>query len=154
MRAATTSALFGLARLPIFVDTTAWYAVRVREDRASTAARDTLRRLTIDEFLLATTNLVVGETYTLLRARRGYQAAWAFLDVLERTTRLTRHFLTPELETQAYAILRQYRDHDFSYVDATSFAFMRSRGISDAFAFDAHFATAGFTRIPLDRPLD
>jgi predicted nucleic acid-binding protein len=62
--------------------------------------------------------------------------------------------VSAEHEAQAYAILRQYRDHAFSYVDATSFAFMYSAGITDAFAFDAHFRVAGFTRIPVDRPVE
>jgi predicted nucleic acid-binding protein len=35
-------------------------------------------------------------------------------------------------------------------VDATSFAFMRAERIRHAFAFDSHFATAGFLRVPVD----
>ena len=41
-------------------------------------------------------------------------------------------------------------DHPFSFVDATSFALMHQQRIGHAFAFDVHFATAGFLRIPLD----
>jgi hypothetical protein len=113
-----------------------------------------MRRLVLMSRPLVTTNLVVGETYTLLRSRRGFDAAWGFLGLLDRTRRLLRHRVSSEIESDAYSILRHYRDHDFSFVDATSFAFMRSAGISEAFAFDAHFATAGFTRIPLDRPIE
>ena len=41
---------------------------------------------------------------------------------------------------------------DEHHVDATSFAFMRRRRVRHAFAFDVHFRTAGFLRIPVDLP--
>lgn len=148
-------ALAGLLALrqPVFVDTGAWQATSIRRDRLHQIASSTWTRLWQTGRSLVTTNLVVGETYTSIRAHYGYDAAWHFLDLVERTNRLTRHFVNAELEAQAYAILREYRDQAFSYVDATSFAFMRTHGIREAFAFDAHFATAGFTRIPRDQPL-
>jgi predicted nucleic acid-binding protein len=53
-----------------------------------------------------------------------------------------------DLDTaDAWRILEQYSDHDFSFVDATSFSAMRSRSITDVFAFDRHFLTAGFARV-------
>jgi predicted nucleic acid-binding protein len=51
----------------------------------------------------------------------------------------------------AYELLRRHDDQAFSYADATSFVVMKRRRIRHAFAFDAHFATAGFVRIPLDQ---
>lgn len=137
----------------VFVDTGAWYAIQNPDDTDHGRAAQAWRALLGGGYSISTTNAVVGETYTLLRSRQGYAAAWRFIDWLEGLQRLTRHHVTPELETQAYAILRQYRDQDFSFVDATSFAFMRSAGITEAFAFDAHFAAAGFIRIPVDRAL-
>jgi predicted nucleic acid-binding protein len=47
---------------------------------------------------------------------------------------------------QAGSILRQ--DQDFSYTDAVSFVVMKQYGITEAFSFDKHFVTAGFTLIP------
>jgi predicted nucleic acid-binding protein len=144
-------ALLGADLRSVFVDSGAWIALRLREDQHHEVASRAWERLVFGS--VVTTNLVVGETYTYLRRRRGHTEAWRFLDTLNGMRRLTRAFITPEIEALAYPILRQYNDHDFSYVDATSFAFMRSAGISDAFAFDAHFATAGFTRIPVDKPV-
>ena len=142
-----------LARPVIFVDTSAWVAIRLGEDRHHHAASEAWSQVVSAGHALCTTNLVVGETYTWLRRRRGYAAAWTFVDWLAGARRVRRPHVTPELEAQAYTILRQYRDHDFSFVDATSFAFMRAAGLTEAFAFDAHFATAGFIRIPVDRPV-
>jgi predicted nucleic acid-binding protein len=100
--------------------------------------------------VLVTTNHVVGETYTLLRVTRGYEACRRFLDSLDASARLERLFVGEDVERRAFAILDRYRDHDFSFVDATSFALMRAERIRHAFAFDSHFATAGFLRVPVD----
>jgi len=54
---------------------------------------------------------------------------------------------TQQLEQQALSWLRQRDDREFSYVDATSFAVMRRRGVHQAFAFDDDFAAAGFVEL-------
>jgi predicted nucleic acid-binding protein len=64
-----------------------------------------------------------------------------------------RHFITEALERETYQILHRFAEHPFSFVDGTSFALMRQQRIRYAFAFDAHFATAGFVRIPPDLSL-
>jgi len=92
----------------------------------------------------------VGETYTLLRISKGYREAKRFLDRLAQSGKLERLFITENLERHSYEILHRYTDHPFSYVDATSFALMRQQRIRHALAFDSHFATAGFLRIPGD----
>lgn len=140
-------------RRSIFVDTGAWFAVQADDDAHHQVATDTWRALLVAGHGLHTSNTVVGETYTLLRDKLGYAAAWRFVEWIDGAHRLTRHHITSELEQQAYGILRQYRDQAFSFVDATSFACMRSTGITEAFAFDVHYATAGFMRIPVDRPV-
>jgi len=134
----------------IFVDTGAWFAAQIADDEHHGEAADTLRGLLELPTVLVTTNHVVGETYTLLRVTRGYDAANRFLGSLERTARVERVFVEEDLERRAFALLERYRDHDFSFVDATSFAVMRAQRIRHAFAFDSHFATAGFLRVPLD----
>jgi uncharacterized protein len=137
----------------VFVDTGAWYALQVGDDEWHHAAAETLDGLVAGPHVLVTTNHVVGETYTLLRITCGHAAATRFLDRLEETRRVQRVFVAEALEGRAYRMLRQYADQEFSFVDATSFAVMRSERIRHAFAFDQHFATAGFVRIPADLPV-
>jgi len=38
-------------------------------------------------------------------------------------------------------------------VDAISFSIMKKEGIKEAFAFDKHFAIAGFLRVGIDIPI-
>ena len=142
-----------MERRRLFVDTGAWYAIQVPDDAWHRKAADTLRELLSRQHVLVTTNHVVGETYTLLRMVFGHAASLRFLDQLDEARRLERVFISADIERRAYRLLRQYADKDFSFVDATSFAVMRAERLRHAFAFDQHFATAGFLRVPVDLPV-
>ena len=132
----------------IFVDASAWIAVANQGDTNHKVAAEVYPRLLANYQRLVTTNLVVVETYITLRHELGHRAAIAFLDSVRGSPRIERVFSTPALEQEAEVILRRYDDQDFSYTDAVSFALMKARGIKEAFAFDKHFSTAGFQRVP------
>jgi uncharacterized protein len=140
--------------LRVFIDTGAWFATQVTDDEHHAVAADSLRALLSRPRILVTTNHVIGETYTLLHVACGHVEAVRFVDLIQETTRLERVFVTARLEAQAFELLRRFSDQDFSFVDATSFAVMRAQRIRYAFAFDKHFSTAGFLRIPNDVPID
>ena len=134
----------------VFVDSGAWFALQVADDAHHATAREALPALLEASKALVTSNLVVGETYTLLRLAKGYREARRFLDTLALSAKLERVFVSEHLERDAYGIVHRYADHPFSFVDATSFALMRQQRIQHAFAFDVHFRIAGFSRIPVD----
>jgi predicted nucleic acid-binding protein len=92
--------------------------------------------------------LVVAETFIALRLGLGHAAAVRFLDLLEASPRILRVPVDSHLEASAEQVLRRFHDQRFSYADAVSFAVMRSLELTDAFAFDQHFSTAGFVRLP------
>jgi predicted nucleic acid-binding protein len=96
---------------------------------------------------LLTSNHVRGETWTLLRRRAGHRPAVAFLDMLQRTARVQLARIDEQLEEQALRWLRRHDEREYSFVDATSFALMRSLRIKEALAFDGDFAAAGFVEL-------
>ena len=128
----------------VFVDTSAWYALADRTDTYHSPAVVIAGRLRAARRALLTTNHVAGESYTLLRARLGHAAAQEFLRRLRASADTQRTFVPEAWEDAAEALLDQYHDQAFSYVDATSFITMRRLGLREAFAFDHHFAVAGF----------
>jgi predicted nucleic acid-binding protein len=132
----------------LFVDSGAWLAVIDPRDQHHEPARVFHRQAIEGRVQLVTTNLIVAETYTLLRRRIGQRTAIQFLDLIETSHRLTRVWSTPELEVVAEELLRKHDDQDFSYVDAVSFAAMEELGLKAAFAFDHHFEVMGFLRRP------
>jgi predicted nucleic acid-binding protein len=135
----------------VFVDTGAWYAVQVVDDRWHGAAAAALTKLVASGVTLVTTSSVVGETYTLLRMTHHHAAAIGFLDRLAASARVLQLHADQAVHRAAVELLRRFDDQDFSYVDAVSFVVMKRRRNRFAFAFDAHFATAGFIRIPVDQ---
>jgi predicted nucleic acid-binding protein len=128
----------------IFVDSSYLFAGIVGTDDRHREARR-LGEL-IDAHDLVTTNHVRGETWTLLRRRWGHRIAAAFLDNLT-AGRLRVVHVNESLEQEAIEWLRRHDEREYSFVDATSFAFMRSHGIREALAFDGDFSAAGFTEL-------
>ena len=53
-------------------------------------------------------------------------------------------FVTADLEDDAIRWLRRHDERSYSFVDAASFAVMRSLRITEALTFDQDFAAAGF----------
>ena len=131
----------------IFVDTGARYALADRNDQYHHGAAKRYPSLLKQYPHLTTTNLVVAETYILIRRTLGYQPAISFLKNLSSSPRITRIYSDTTLEFKAEKILEKYQDQDFSYTDAVSFAAMREFKIGKAFAFDSHFSTEGFVTI-------
>lgn len=132
----------------LFVDTGAWLAVIDPRDQYHQPASAFYRQVLPAHRPLITTNLVVAETYVNLRRSLGHTTAVGFLDTIERSPRIECVWPGPDLEDRARQILRRYADQDFSYVDAVSFVLMQEMGITEASAFDRHFATAGFVCVP------
>lgn len=132
----------------LFVDSSAWIALADDADQSHSTAVEAYPGLLRRYQRLVTTNLIVAETYIVLRRGLGSQAALAFLESVEGSIRIEKVYSTLGLEKAAAALLRQYEDHDLSFTDALSFALMTEREISETFAFDHHFITAGFCLVP------
>jgi len=135
-------------RNKVFVDTSAWYALRDEDDANFDSAKNTLILLLAERPGLITSNHVIGETYTLLRSALGHTQATEFIHYTKESRHLERLFTPQELEEEAFQLLAKYKDQDFSFVDATSFVWMKKLELREAFAFDKHFLTAGYVLTP------
>ena len=129
----------------IFVDTSFWVALRNRRDDHHDEARRLLRANAA--IPLVSTNHVTGETWTFLRRRAGHGPAANFLDFIDETARLHVEHVDAATEEEAMGWLRRHDEREYSFVDATSFAWMRRLGIVNAFAFGGDFAAAGFVEL-------
>jgi predicted nucleic acid-binding protein len=128
-----------------FADTSFWFALQERGERHHADARalaSSARRTRI-----VASNHVVGETWTLLRRRSGHEAAVGFIERLSRLSNVEVVHVDQAIEGDAWTWLRQHDEREYSFVDATSFALMRARGIREALAFDGDFSAAGFVEL-------
>ena len=128
-----------------FVDTSFWFARAVTRDRRNAEAvalADRFRGAPV-----VTSNLVLGEAWTLLTARAGHTRALQWLDAVRDDARVAVARIDEETEREAWDWLRRHDERPYSFVDATSFALMRRRAIREAFAFDGDFVAAGFVEL-------
>lgn len=128
----------------IFVDTSAWVALFYKRDARHHAALMLNQRLLSESCHYVTSNFVFDETVTLLGTAVSRAAAIDFGERLLASKLATLVHISDEFERGAWLIYKQYHDKKFSFTDCTSFALMRSWGISEAFTHDHHFAQFGF----------
>lgn len=132
------------AREAVFVDTSAWVALAVTRDPLHARAVEAWERIIGLPARLHTSVPIVLETFTFLdrHARRDVAIAWK--DALEDLRGL--HVLACSVDEMnaAWQYFSRKDFHKLSAVDATSFVLMARHGIRVAFAFDHHFAAAGF----------
>ena len=91
------------------------------------------------------TEWVVGETCTLLAARKRPHLVKRFLDSLERSTALLVINPDDALVQSAKVLIRRQPEQGYSFVDCLSFCLMKERGIREALTTDGHFRKAGYT---------
>ena len=127
-----------------FVDTSFWYALADRSDRRHPEAH---RLRTAGLPRLVTSTHVLGETWTLVRRRLGHAPAIRVVDAILAVSSLDVVSVDARLETEAWRWLRRHDERAYSFVDATSFAVMRSRRIREALAFEGDFNAAGFVEV-------
>jgi predicted nucleic acid-binding protein len=132
----------------VFVDTSAFVALRNRAEREHQAARAALAALVAERALLFTSNYVFAETYTALLVRIGRPEAieWGRRARVSEAIELVR--IDESVEEDAWSILESHSDKTWSYVDATSFALIQRERSTEAFAFDRHFVQRGLTIVP------
>ncbi len=133
---------------PIFVDTSAWVAIADSDETRHSQATTLYREILAGPALLVTSLPVIAEAHILIRRRLGAQAAEAFLKNVNESSRIQILYPGQAEETEAKRILHKYQDQDFSLADAISFVLMAREKIQEAFTYDRHFATAGFTVLP------
>ena len=129
----------------LFVDTSYWVALKHRRDVNHETAVELARGYR--GVPLATSNLVLGETWSMIRRRDGHRAAVDWLDRVAGGIAVRLHRVDPAVEDEAWAWLRVHDERPYSFVDATSFALMRRLDIREALAFDGDFAAAGFVEL-------
>jgi predicted nucleic acid-binding protein len=127
----------------VFVDTSAFVALRNSSESEHLRARAALSDLLSEGAALFTSNYVFSETYTALLVRVGRTEAieWGRRFRASGAIELVR--LERDVEDDAWEILERHGDKQWSYVDATSFALIERDGGGEAFAFDAHFDQRG-----------
>jgi len=126
----------------IFADTSFFVALLLPKDKHHARAVKAIEEFDQSRLpdVLLTTNNVVLETITVTLYEGNHRSAVRAGELLYGGTMTRLYRTTPEDEQEAFAYLRRHRDKDYSAVDCLSFVVMDRLGLTEAFAFDAHFS--------------
>ncbi|MBL8940483.1 MAG: type II toxin-antitoxin system VapC family toxin [Archangium sp.] len=138
----------------IFVDTWAFLAMANRRDLAHDDVLDAYVWLDAHGSVRVTSDLVLQETLTALRAAAGPEAALHFLDDFEAIVAAGEMQLVrvgPEGLSESLALFRKLapRVPRLSLTDCSSLVVMKRLELTLAFSSDPHFAAAGRSIAPL-----
>jgi predicted nucleic acid-binding protein len=131
----------------VFVDTGAWIALALTRDPLHARAATAWGELLGAGAKLQTSVPVVIETFTFLDRNTTRKVALTWRESLSTVGKLRLLPSTKRDLERAWKYFERRDLHELSAVDAVSFVLMTDRRIRMAFAFDGHFAEAGFQMI-------
>jgi predicted nucleic acid-binding protein len=134
----------------IFVDTSGFYALLVKRDDRHEDAAGILREARASQRGFVTTDYVLDETATLLKARSHGHLLAAFFETLA-TSKICRIEWTDSARFGAVqGFFLKHIDHAWSFTDCLSFQVMKESRLREALTKDARFAEAGFVPLLTD----
>ena len=103
-----------------------------------------MRRLRADGLGLVTTEWVMAESVTLLKARGAVDHALGLGEAIQAGRLGYLAESTAERRRRAWDLFIRYRERRVGWVDCASFAVMEELGLDRFFGFDDDFVRAGF----------
>ena len=132
----------------VFCDTSFFYACLDQRDVNHEQAKQLSEEAAIVGSALYVTWDIISETLTLLRYRRSYREAVAFLTDVKPHLHIVNYGET--VRTEAEQIFRRYgRERKLSFCDAISFVVVTTLlNAMPSLAFDTDFRALGLTVVP------
>ena len=131
----------------IFVDTSGFYALLAQRDPKHEAASRILRKAKSEQRRLVTTDYVMNETATLLKARGEGRLAGPLFERVFQSSACQLQWTDAERFDAVRAFFLKHSDQNWSFTDCVSFCIMKELRLVEALTTDSHFGQAGF--VPL-----
>jgi predicted nucleic acid-binding protein len=133
-----------MAAEPLFIDTGGLYALISPESSSHRLAVQIMQAAADQRRRAVTTDYIVDEPATLLRARGLTKLLGEFFHLTEESQALTVEWTSPDRFAAARKFMLKHLDQKFSFTDCVSFVVMKELRLRDALATDKHFRIAGF----------
>ncbi len=128
---------------PVFIDTSAFYALADKDDRNHMEAKRIVEILKKEKARVFTTNYIIAETHVLILTRINAHSARKWL----RNFKFPLIQVTEGDQMEANSIIFNHTDKEYSLTDAVSFSVMKKLSVNRFFAFDVHFSQYGFQTV-------
>jgi predicted nucleic acid-binding protein len=133
----------------LFADTSGWGNLVDPTQSFHALAANIYRGARRHASKVVTTNYVLGELVALLTSPLGIPRpkVITFIEAVKNSPNVEVVHVDLTLDTEAWQLLRNRPDKEWSLVDCASFVLMQKRGILEALTSDHHFEQAGFVRL-------
>lgn len=132
----------------IFFDTWAWVAIAHEDDDRHKKVIAFYKSFLVDKGLPVTTDYILAETITLLRARTNPEDVAVFINALlvaAKEGRIMLERIDEQRWSRAWEMSKKYHDKpSISFVDFSSFVVMKELGVLNVLTSDRHFEEVGF----------
>lgn len=128
----------------VFVDTSGLYALLVKDDAMHEKAAAFLLKAAESKRRFLTTDYVLDETATLLKARRQSRLVSVLFGVIFSSAACQVEWMDRERFERTVRFFAKHQDKAWSFTDCFSFLLMKERKIADALSKDEHYLQAGF----------
>ncbi len=132
----------------VFLDTGYVLALELANDTNHEAALRHWRQAARKAPRLVTTSYVFDEIVTFFNSRNLHAKAIEVGGNLLRSPSVELIRVGEELFFAGWQFFQKHRDKRYSLTDCISFVVMQRHDLTVAYAFDKHFAQAGFTKLP------
>ena len=126
-----------------FVDTSGFYSLLVRRDPRHEEAKAILASAASKGQLFLTSDYIIDETATLLRARGHGHLLRSFFDSVLHSKACRLEWMDASRFEAAQALMLK-KEAAWSFTDCFSFVLMKEFRVKDALTSDAHFREAGY----------
>jgi predicted nucleic acid-binding protein len=131
-----------------FVDTSGWLSLFLKTEPHHTKASNLVKQWHQKNRRVITTNYVLSELIALFsRFRVKRSVVLNYIENIRSATWVEIVHINEALDLEAWEMLANRVDKEWSLVDCASFVVMENYGLTEALATDKHFEQAGFTRL-------
>ncbi len=133
----------------IFVDTSGWASFFDTDETFHQQTRAIYEEARKNGVRLVTTNYVIAELVALFTSpfRISRPRIIEYIQVIKRSPSVDLLHIDQSSDVQAWQLLTERPDKQWSLVDCSSFVVMSNEGISEALTTDHHFEQAKFIRL-------
>ena len=132
----------------VFVDTSGWASFFVRTDPHHAKASALITQWQQQNRHIVTTNYVLSELIALfIRFRVRRPTVLNYIEAICSAAWIEIVHIDKALDAEAWQLLAERLDKEWSHVDCASFVVMEKRGLTEALTTDRHFEQAGFVRL-------
>jgi uncharacterized protein len=134
----------------LFIDTSGWAYFLDSQDTLHSVVVTSVKQAVKKRRRLVTTNYIITELVALLSSRFHLprQQVIKAINLIKWDASVEVVHIERTMDDEAWALLEQRLDKEWSLVDASSFIVMKRFGMIEALTTDHHFTQAGFSRVP------